>query len=117
MIFDIRIIFTIQKDKKRQNDIKTNKDRIIKKQKDKKRQNNKETNKDRRIKRDRRTKRQKGKKTKSRRRFILSTWHCYDRVPTVLLRFILIAQQAVARLILRVIHEHSQSYLTKIAIK
>ena len=31
MIFNIRIIFTIKKDKKRQNDKKTNKDRIIKK--------------------------------------------------------------------------------------
>ena len=45
LIFDIRIIFTRQKDKKRQNDIKTNKDRIIKK-----RQKDKKTNKDKIIK-------------------------------------------------------------------
>lgn len=89
MIFDIRIIFTIQedgrrqKDKKRQNDKKTNKDRIIKK---------KEGQKEKRQKKDR--------KKKDKRRFILSTWHCYDRVPKVLLRFILIVQQVVARLTL-----------------
>ena len=31
MVFNIRIIFTIKKDRRRQNDKKTNKDRIIKK--------------------------------------------------------------------------------------
>ena len=45
MIFDIRIIFTIQKNGRRQNDKKTNKDRIIKKTEG---QNNK---KDRRTER------------------------------------------------------------------
>ena len=79
MIFNIRIIFTIKKDRRRL--------------KDKKRQNDKKTNKDRIIKK---TEGQKDKR--GRRRFILSTWHCYDRVPKVLLRFILIMQQVVARL-------------------
>lgn len=78
LIFNIRIIFTIQKDGRRQ--------------KDKKRQNDKKTNKDRIIKR------KKDRKKKDKRRFILSSWHCYDRVPKVLLRFILIVQQVVARL-------------------
>ena len=59
------------------------------------------TKRDRMTKRQIKTEGQKDRRTerkKTKEPFILSIWHCYDRVPIVLLRFILIVQQVVARL-------------------